>query len=93
MIILKFGLTIRKYTMTLKTGTQAPDFTLKNSEGEDVTLSNYKGSENVVILFFPLAFTSVCTAELCQTRDNMKIYNEFNAKVVGISVKNAEPKF
>ena len=72
--------------MALQIGNKAPDFTLKNSDGEDITLSSFQGEHNVVILFFPLAFTSVCTTELCQTRDNMKMYNEFNAKVLGVSV-------
>lgn len=72
--------------MALQKGDKAPLFTLKNTEGEEVALQSYQGSQNVVILFFPLAFTSVCTAELCQTRDNMKMYGEFNANVIGISV-------
>ena len=67
-------------------GQTAPDFTLKNSAGEDVTLSASKEKENVVLLFFPLAFSSVCTDELCTIRDNMKMYEELNAKVIGISV-------
>lgn len=67
-------------------GQTAPDFTLKNATGEDVTLSTSKDVENVVLLFFPLAFSSVCTDELCTIRDNMKLYEELNAKVIGISV-------
>ena len=72
--------------MAIQIGNKAPDFTLKNSEGEDITLSSFQGEHNVLVLFFPLAFSSVCTAELCQTRDNLKMYNEFNARVLGISV-------
>ena len=65
---------------------QAPDFTLKNTQNEDVTLSSLLGDKNVVLLFFPLAFSSVCTKELCSTRDNLKIYNSLDAKVLGVSV-------
>lgn len=67
-------------------GDKAPDFTLQNTEGEEISLSALKKDGNVVILFFPLAFSSVCTKEVCTTRDNLKIYNALNARVVGISV-------
>jgi peroxiredoxin len=66
-------------------GQQAPDFTLRDTEKNKVTLSELKG-KNVLILFFPLAFTSVCTKELCMTRDNIAIYNNLNTTVLGISV-------
>lgn len=59
---------------------------LKNSEGEDVTLAGLTDGKKAVLLFFPLAFTSVCTTELCTMRDNMKLYNSLNANVAGISV-------
>jgi peroxiredoxin len=66
-------------------GSTAPEFTLYNSDKQKVSLSDFKGS-NVLILFFPLAFTSVCTAELCAVRDTLALYNESNAEVLGISV-------
>lgn len=72
--------------MSIELNKQAPDFTLQNTAKEPVTLSSYKGEKNVVLLFFPLAFSSVCTAELCNTRDNLKIYDSLNAEVLGISV-------
>ncbi len=72
--------------MSIKTGQGAPDFTLQNTEGEKVSLSNFRGEKKVVLLFFPLAFSGTCTAEMCTIRDNMKIYNSLNAKVIGISV-------
>jgi len=72
--------------MSLKLDSKAPDFTLKNTEGEEITLSDFRNSKNVVLLFFPLAFTSTCTEELCTTRDNMKFYESLDAKVMGISV-------
>ena len=63
------------------------NFTLQNSEGKSVSLKELTGTGNrVVILFFPLAFSGVCTEELCQTRDNMKMFNSLNAAVVAISV-------
>jgi glutaredoxin-dependent peroxiredoxin len=71
--------------MELQTAQIAPDFTLFSSEREEITLSNQKGSK-VLLLFFPAAFTSVCTAELCNVRDNLKMYEGLNAKVYGISV-------
>lgn len=71
--------------MAIKIGQQAPDFTLRDNEKNKVTLSDYKG-KNVVLLFFPLAFTSVCTRELCGTRDNLSFYNNMQAQVFGISV-------
>jgi len=72
--------------LSLKIGYKAPDFKLKNTEGKEINLSDYKGRKNVVLLFFPLAFTSTCTEELCSTRDNMKVYSSFNAEVLAISV-------
>lgn len=71
--------------MKIEIGQAAPDFTLFDSEKKQVTLSEQKGN-NVLLLFFPLAFTSVCTAELCAVRDNISWYNNVNAKVFGISV-------
>ncbi len=69
----------------LQTGQQAPDFTLYDSEKNKLTLSEQRGA-NVLLLFFPLAFTSVCTVELCAVRDNISQYNNMNATVFGISV-------
>jgi glutaredoxin-dependent peroxiredoxin len=71
--------------MAIQAGQQAPDFTLYDSSKQQITLSKQQGS-NVLLLFFPLAFTSVCTAELCSIRDNYKVYEGLNAKVFGISV-------
>lgn len=66
-------------------GKKAPDFTLRSHHNEPVTLSRLKG-EPVVLLFFPFAFSGVCTQEMCNIRDNFKVYNNLNAKVFGISV-------
>ncbi|HEX6846382.1 MAG TPA: redoxin domain-containing protein [Chitinophagaceae bacterium] len=71
--------------MKIEIGQPAPDFTLYDSSKNNVTLSDLKG-QNVLLLFFPLAFTSTCTAELCSVRDNIAFYNNVNSKVFGISV-------
>ncbi len=71
--------------MALKKGDKAPSFTLFSSDKKQVSPEDYQG-KNLVILFFPMAFTSVCTAELCAMRDNMADYKQLNADVVGISV-------
>ena len=71
--------------MSIQTGQQAPAFTLFDTDKNKVSLADQKGS-NVVVLFFPLAFTGVCTAELCSVRDSIATYNNTNAKVFGVSV-------
>ena len=71
--------------MPISVGDQAPLFTLNNTNNEPVSLEAYRG-QPVVVLFFPLAFTGVCTAEMCTMRDNMAQYNGVNAQVFGISV-------
>lgn len=71
--------------MKIELGQAAPDFTLYDSAKNKVTLSELRG-QNVLLLFFPLAFTRTCTAELCSVRDNISFYNNVNAKVFGISV-------
>lgn len=69
----------------IQIGQQAPDFKLFDTDKKEIALSDQKGS-NVLLLFFPLAFTSVCTAELCDVRDNMNKYESLNVKPFGISV-------
>src|SRR5436305_385051 len=71
--------------MAVQIGEQAPDFTLYDSDKNKVTLSELRGN-NILLLFFPLAFTSVCTAELCNVRDNLKMYEQLDVKPLGISV-------
>lgn len=75
--------------MTLEIGSDAPNFTLKTKTAEglkEITLTDYAGTSNVVLLFFPFAFTSVCMAEACSVRDDLSAYKSLNAKVFGISV-------
>lgn len=69
----------------LQIGDLAPDFTLTSSDKKEVSLSGLRGRP-VVVLFFPLAFTSVCTTELCGVRDDIAYYQQLNAEVLAISV-------
>jgi glutaredoxin-dependent peroxiredoxin len=69
----------------IQIGAPAPDFTLYDSDKKKISLSDYKG-KNVLLLFFPQAFTGTCTKELCSTRDNIALYNQANAQVFAISV-------
>lgn len=71
--------------MELLIGDHAPDFTLKNQNGEDVTLSSFKGSKPVVLVFFPMAFTGICTGELCELRDNFAQFQDNNVELLAIS--------
>jgi peroxiredoxin len=75
--------------MKIEVGSIAPGFTLYSSEKQKVSLADYK-DKNVLLLFFPLAFTSVCTKELCNVRDNIGIYNNSKAKVLAISVDSPQ---
>ena len=75
--------------MALSTGTTAPDFTLKSKTADglkDVSLSANLGKKNTVLLFFPLAFTGVCTQELCDISGGISAYSDLNAEVIAISV-------
>jgi len=75
--------------MPLPVGSKAPDFTLKSKKGDavsDVTLSSAFGNSNTVLLFFPLAFTSVCTQEMCDLSAGLAAYEALNARVIGVSV-------
>jgi peroxiredoxin len=75
--------------MALPVGAKAPDFNLKSKQAAglvDVKLSNNFGRKNTVLLFFPAAFTSVCTQEMCDISNGLKAYAGLNAEVIGISV-------
>jgi glutaredoxin-dependent peroxiredoxin len=75
--------------MALNVGAKAPDFSLKSKQASglvDVKLSNNFGKKNTVVLFFPLAFTGVCTAEMCELTNSLSQYASLNAEVVAISV-------
>lgn len=73
--------------MSIVIGQEAPDLELPVAGSQDkFKLSDYRGKQPVVLLFFPLAWTGVCTQQMCDTRDAMNRFEELNAKVVGISV-------
>jgi hypothetical protein len=66
-------------------GQQAPDFTLVNQFGEPVRLADFRGS-NVVVVFYPFAFSGICTGELCEIRDNLAVFEHADAEVLAVSV-------
>lgn len=75
--------------MAISVGTKAPDFTLKSKQASglvDVKLSNNFGKKNTLLLFFPAAFTSVCTKEMCDITAGLNGYSGLNAEVIGISI-------
>jgi len=71
--------------MTLTIGTPAPDFTLMDQPGSPVTLSSFKGKKNVVILFYPFAFSGICTGELCALRDDLAAFQNDDVQLLAIS--------
>ncbi len=70
----------------IEIGAQAPDFTLKDQNNEEVTLSSFRGKQAVLIVFYPLAFTGICTGELCVVRDDMPSFSNEDVQVLTISV-------
>lgn len=72
--------------MTLAAGTGAPDFTLKDQNGQFVTLRDYRGSKNVLLVFFPLAFTGICQGELDEVRDHLPDFENDDVATLAISV-------
>lgn len=73
----------------METGKPAPQFVLHDTDKKEISLADQLG-KTTLLLFFPLAFTSVCTKELCSVRDNMTQYNNANAQVFGISVDSPQ---
>lgn len=70
---------------TLVVGDVAPDFTLSNQYGEQVTLSDFRGRKNVVVMFYPFAFTGICTGELCELRDRAPEFDNEDTVTLSIS--------
>ena len=66
-------------------GAEAPDFTLRNQHGEEILLSSYRGRRNVLLVFYPFAFSGVCTGELGEIRDRLSVFEEANAEVLAVS--------
>jgi mycoredoxin-dependent peroxiredoxin len=73
-------------TPTLKAGDEAPDFTLRSGSGETITLSQYRGSKNVVLAFFPYAFSGTCSAQMPSYEAELDRFNDFDTQVLGISM-------
>jgi peroxiredoxin (alkyl hydroperoxide reductase subunit C) len=71
--------------MALAPGTAAPDFTMKDQDGNDVSLSSFKGKQNVVLVFYPFTFTGVCEGELCALRDDIGEFETADAQLLAIS--------
>ncbi len=71
--------------MVVEVGAQAPDFTLKDQNTESITLSSYRGSKSVLLVFYPFAFSGICTSELCQVRDDLPRYQNDDVQVLAIS--------
>lgn len=72
--------------MSLIIGDPAPDFELTNQFGESVSLSSFKGKKPVVLVFYPLSFSGICTGELCEIRDNFAKFENENVELLAISV-------
>jgi peroxiredoxin (alkyl hydroperoxide reductase subunit C) len=71
--------------VVVETGQEAPDFTLKDQDGNDVSLSSFRGNQNVVLVFYPFTFTGVCEGELCALRDDLSEFESVKAQVLAIS--------
>ena len=71
--------------MTVEVGSPAPDFTLKNQDGQEVSLSDFRGDKAVLLVFFPFAFSGICTGELCSVRDDLSSFQNDDVQVLGIS--------
>lgn len=72
--------------MAVEVGSQAPDFTLNDYNKEQVTLSSFQGDKNVLLVFYPFAFSGICQSELCQVRDELATYENKDVQVLGVSV-------
>jgi peroxiredoxin len=73
-------------SMPIAAGAVAPDFTLKDENNQDVTLSDFRGRKNVLLVFYPFAFSGVCNGELCEIRDNIGDFVNDDAELLAISV-------
>ena len=77
-------------TSPLAVGATAPDFTLKDQNGQDVTLSSFRGDKFVVVVFYPFAFSGICTGELCEIRDDIAGFQNDDVQVLAVS---CDPKY
>ena len=72
--------------MAPEVGSQAPDFTLKDQNNQDVTLSSLRGERNVLLVFYPFAYSSICTGELCAVQDDLEDFQNEDVQILAISV-------
>lgn len=72
--------------MAVEVGSEAPDFTLNDYNKQPVTLSSFRGSKSVLLVFYPFAFSGTCQGELCQLRDEIATYEDENVQVLGVSI-------
>lgn len=72
--------------MAVEVGSVAPDFTLNDYNKQPITLSSFRGDKNVLLVFYPFAFSGICTGELCQLRDEFATYADEDVQVLGVSV-------
>jgi mycoredoxin-dependent peroxiredoxin len=72
--------------MPVEVGQEAPDFTLRNQDREEVTLSSFRGRKSVLLVFYPFAFSRICSVELCQVRDELPSFEDDDVQVIGVSV-------
>ncbi|WP_219420275.1 peroxiredoxin [Pseudonocardia nigra] len=72
--------------MAPEVGSEAPDFTLKDQNNQEVTLSSFRGDRNVLVVFYPFAFSGVCTGELCAVRDDLSSFQNDDVQILAISV-------
>jgi mycoredoxin-dependent peroxiredoxin len=72
--------------MAPEVGTEAPDFTLKDQNNQEVTLSSFRGERNVLVVFYPFAFSGICTSELCAVRDDLSSFQNEDVQILAVSV-------
>jgi len=75
--------------MPIEVGAEAPDFTLKDQNGQEVQLSSFRGVKNVLLVFYPLAFTGTCQGELCSVRDNLNDFVNDAVQMLTVSVDSS----
>ena len=72
--------------MAPEVGTEAPDFTLKDQNNQEVALSSFRGDRNVLLVFYPFAFSGICTSELCSVRDDLASFQNGDVQILAVSV-------
>jgi len=75
--------------MAPEVGTEAPDFTLKDQNNQEVTLSSFRGDRSVLLVFYPFAFSRICTGELCAVRDDLTSFQNTDVQILAVSVDHA----